>query len=242
MDLKTLRIYFKEVNKFRREYPQNFNIWTLIKFYPAWRRSLNEKSSSITDERPWMTFTAIEFLEKFLTADMKVYEYGSGGSTLFFAKRVKEVISVEHDKNWSEKITKELKNHDYNNWHIHLIKAVPDRSLLGEKELDPNNYLSSVNTLSCYSFKDYAESIEQYPNQYFDLVVIDGRARCSCFKHAVNKVKKSGLLVLDNAERSNYNYIHASLNNGNWIKHNFYGAGPYNHYFWQTCVWQKVDL
>jgi len=46
---------------------------------------------------PWICPEAIKWLKSNLTPDMKVFEFGSGGSTLFFAKRVKELISIEHD-------------------------------------------------------------------------------------------------------------------------------------------------
>ncbi|MES1224680.1 MAG: hypothetical protein ABUT20_54815, partial [Bacteroidota bacterium] len=36
------------------------------------------------------------------------------------------------------------------------------------------------------------------------LILIDGRARTSCIKHAVGKLKPSGFLILDNAERKYY--------------------------------------
>jgi hypothetical protein len=38
---------------------------------------------------------------------MKVFEFGSGNSTLFFAGRVNFIESVEHDKNWHEKVSRQ---------------------------------------------------------------------------------------------------------------------------------------
>src|SRR4051812_28959184 len=38
-------------------------------------------------EIPWFSYSAVDFLESFLQPSMTVCEYGSGGSTLFFAKR-----------------------------------------------------------------------------------------------------------------------------------------------------------
>jgi hypothetical protein len=49
---------------------------------------------------PWISLKAIRFLDKFLTKEMTVLEYGSGGSTIFFAQRCKRVISVEDDPAW----------------------------------------------------------------------------------------------------------------------------------------------
>ena len=49
---------------------------------------------------PWINLNAICFLEKFLRADMIVFEYGSGGSTIFFAKRCRHIVSIEDNREW----------------------------------------------------------------------------------------------------------------------------------------------
>ena len=46
-------------------------------------------------EIPWFSYSAIDFLEEFLNNSMTVCEYGSGGSTLFFAQRTATVFSIE---------------------------------------------------------------------------------------------------------------------------------------------------
>ncbi len=55
---------------------------------------------------PWTTYSFIDFIRERLNKDLTIFEYGSGNSTLFFAPRVKSVISCEHDKKWID----ELKN------------------------------------------------------------------------------------------------------------------------------------
>jgi tRNA A58 N-methylase Trm61 len=42
----------------------------------------------------------VSFLEQRLTKDLSLFEFGSGNSTLFFADRVKVVVSVEDDRTW----------------------------------------------------------------------------------------------------------------------------------------------
>ena len=72
----------------------------------GWFRSFREEASVDTDGNPlpWITYPAIEFLKNRLHPEMSVFEYGCGGSTLWWASRVKEVISVEHDKGWYRKV------------------------------------------------------------------------------------------------------------------------------------------
>lgn len=50
---------------------------------------------------PWYTYPAIEFLEPRLPPGMRVFEYGSGWSTLWWAQRAAEVFAVEHDAQWA---------------------------------------------------------------------------------------------------------------------------------------------
>lgn len=56
---------------------------------------------------PQYTYPAIELLAKRVPRDAAVFEYGSGYSTLWWAQRVKRVVSVEHDAGWSERIRAE---------------------------------------------------------------------------------------------------------------------------------------
>jgi hypothetical protein len=56
---------------------------------------------------PWVTYSFIDFIKTRLNKELTIFEYGSGNSTLFYAKRVKRVVSVEHDEAWFNKIVKE---------------------------------------------------------------------------------------------------------------------------------------
>ena len=83
-------------------------------------------------------------------------------------------------------------------------------------------------------------TIDQYPDEYFDIILIDGRARPSCFQYSFQKLKIGGLIILDNADIDYYYYIHETLNSELWIKYDFVGAGGYVSQFWQTCIWKKI--
>jgi len=53
---------------------------------------------------PWVTYSFIDFISDRLDGNMDIFEYGSGNSTLWYAQKVNSVTSVEHDKQWFEKI------------------------------------------------------------------------------------------------------------------------------------------
>lgn len=49
---------------------------------------------------PWMPYAFQYFLEPRLAESMRLFEYGSGNSTRWFASYVDEVVAVEHDEAW----------------------------------------------------------------------------------------------------------------------------------------------
>jgi hypothetical protein len=51
---------------------------------------------------PWYTYPAIEQIKQFDFSACRVFEFGSGNSTLFWGARAKQVVSVENDPAWYE--------------------------------------------------------------------------------------------------------------------------------------------
>ncbi|MFM8005058.1 MAG: hypothetical protein ACKO86_08950, partial [Dolichospermum sp.] len=58
-------------------------------------KPINEEAKPI----PWYT-PAIEFIENKIDSNFRVFEYGSGNSSLWWSERVSQVISIESDTNW----------------------------------------------------------------------------------------------------------------------------------------------
>lgn len=86
------------------------------------------------------------------------------------------------------------------------------------------------------NFQRYASQIDKYPDQHFDLVIVDGRARPSCLMHGVPKVKVGGMLVLDNADRDYYlARTHPFLKE--FAPYRFRGMAPGSAVYTQTNVY-----
>jgi hypothetical protein len=73
----------------------------------GWFRSFRENRAVDRQGRiiPWWTYPAIDFLEPRLPRDGRVFEYGCGHSTIWLARRVAEIVSVEHDPEWARRIS-----------------------------------------------------------------------------------------------------------------------------------------
>lgn len=69
---------------------------------------------------PWLTFSAINYLRE-LVSDRRVFEFGSGMSTLWFAERSKEVESVESNPEWYQ--TMSQKTEGFRNARIVLANS-----------------------------------------------------------------------------------------------------------------------
>lgn len=74
----------------------------------GWFESFNSNRSISKDGNsiPWFTYPFIDFLSTRLMKDLVVFEFGSGNSTLFFSEKVKKVISIEHNQEWYQLISK----------------------------------------------------------------------------------------------------------------------------------------
>ncbi len=57
---------------------------------------------------PWCTYPFIKFMEQRLNKEFDVFEYGCGNSTLWYANKVKNITSVEHDKEWYKLVSEKL--------------------------------------------------------------------------------------------------------------------------------------
>lgn len=53
---------------------------------------------------PFLNYAVIELLKSRVGKNTRVFEFGSGYSTLFFARTAASVTSVEHDPGWLEKV------------------------------------------------------------------------------------------------------------------------------------------
>ena len=222
---------FKKIKKYHKLLIYLKSNWRELKLLLS-SKSLLPWNNPIKNKIPWITFKAIKWLEKYLKPNMIVFEYGSGGSTLFFKKLVKKIISIEHDRIWYKKMLKYLKTKNiyFNNYFL----IEPKKLLIKDKEKKDNSR-STLKTYSKLSFKKYVNSIEKYPQKYFDIIFIDGRARNSCVKKSLTKIRQDGIIILDNSERTIYHESILLLSKYKRI--DFYGFGPYSIYPWQTTIW-----
>jgi hypothetical protein len=214
----------------------------LARDYPRWKKILSQQTTSVEARLPWMTFSSIRSLEKNINRSMNVFEYGCGGSTLFLCEHAEKVVSVEHDKGWFQLLSDKINELQLQNWEGRIIEPEFEASKV-KSIADPDEYGTADAQLNQYRFKKYAEAIDEFEDGKFDWVLVDGRARPGCLKHATPKVKPGGFLLLDNSDREYYLEMPPpNFSQLFRVVCDDAGPAPFMAEFSKTTIWQKVKV
>lgn len=149
----------------------------------GWRRwaasllAIYDSERMVGLDLPWWNVAATREVEKFLGArpGARVFEYGSGASTAWLAKRADSVTSVEHDGPWLKKFG-------------HVLAP------LGNVELLHRDIGTDA--------RSYIHAIEG--RGLFDLIVVDGRRRADCLAAAKGQLAPGGMILFDDSGRKRY--------------------------------------
>ncbi|MBU4153157.1 MAG: class I SAM-dependent methyltransferase [Proteobacteria bacterium] len=98
-------------------------------------------------------------------------EFGSGRSTLWLAKRMRHLTSVESDSVWYEKVRS-------------LIHSAGLSSVVDYRKYDNES--------------EYARQATLFTDNSIDFCLIDGVARDQCALTMLSKIKSGGIIVVDN--------------------------------------------
>jgi len=215
----------------------------------GWFHSLNGSPCDASGPIPWYTYPAISFLTRIIRPEFKVFEYGCGNSTLWWAQMVNHVYSVEHNRGWYEEIRKKVPTNANLSYVGENSPLPPPTTHLSDfntfKQLgldlpisenhDHNIYHGLVND----QFQAYALEITKHAHQSFDVIIIDGMARAFSAFLADKHLKNSGILIFDNANRWQYNSIFDYLGSMGHRRVDFYGPGPVSKKEWSTAIFIK---
>ena len=145
---------------------------------------------------PWWTYRAKERVDEFLAdrgGKARVFEYGSGASTLWLARRAGEVHSLEHDAEFAKLLADRVAG--CSNVDLRHVPSQP----AGPTVVAPSGRRGHRHQ----DFVDYVRAIDAVDGD-FDVIVIDGRARIHCFQRALPRLAPDGIVVFDNFNRPRY--------------------------------------
>lgn len=135
---------------------------------------------------PWLVPDSIGPIEDILRPEFLCFEWGAGRSTLWLARRVHHVISVEGRRDWLN----------------HVARMVADAGLSDKVTL------KGCDVTTEFDFDEdevlrYAGAIGEVPDHSLDFILVDGHFRDACVNAAVGKLRAGGYLVIDNTEAMN---------------------------------------
>lgn len=120
-------------------------------------------------DEPWLTQDVIPILDGWLRNTDVAAEFGSGRSTAWFAARVGQLTSIEHDSSWYERVRPQ-------------VAPLPNVT-----------YRLAVNEA------EYVGAAREFPADSLDFALVDGEYRDLCAETMLTAVKPGGLLAIDNA-------------------------------------------
>ncbi len=140
---------------------------------------------------PWWSFRSTDATAAFLShrPDARVFEWGSGASTVWLAQRARSVTTIENDPVWAAKITAVIPGNGE-------LRVIPG-------SYGPGRVAGAVSARAGYEgvdFSDYVASIDN-TDALYDLIVVDGRARGACLTAALDHLAPDGMIVFDNVDR-----------------------------------------
>ncbi len=145
------------------------------------------KKTPIDLEVPWFSHACIRFLNENIKPGQTIFEYGAGGSTLFFLSKGARVVSTEDNAFW-------LKN---------VEKKIAERYSLENISVQLQLHEFDFDDVSKFSESNYLNSI---PDSEFDIYLVDGiekkeKVRPTCFEHIQKKVKPGAWIIVDDSWR-----------------------------------------
>lgn len=153
--------------------------------------------------QPWMSPMEAEQLLAAAesVSPQRCLEWGSGGSTILLLAlpTVLELVSIEHDLGWYEKVRAEVDDARLRLHHVPADKRAHDEGPGGVwaalAEHDPSLLRSYV----------------KCPDGVFDFILVDGRARRFCLQRGYELLRPGGAMVLHDAQRAVYQDVLKAL-------------------------------
>ena len=139
--------------------------------------------AALHPEEPSLTPQSIRELERRLRPDGVGAEWGSGNTTRFFARRTKHLTSFETTPNYYEQVAATLRAEGLGNVDYRLIPHD------FEGETDEQEMHRNAIVRAAYAFGD----------DTLDYALVDSAPRGCLCRGIAPKIKRGGLLILDNA-------------------------------------------
>lgn len=165
---------------------------------------------------PWFTKPFLNVLKTWDMKEWNVFEWGTGYSTIWFARHCKTVVTVDHNLRWSSGVQSLARKLSLDNvtFKVRSPGEIIDTD-------DKTDHLSQL-----------AMAINENDRLY-DLIIIDciTTQRNACAKFALAHIKPGGILIVDNVDQRSSgvgNVTDRSIGYNSWRLLDFYKK--YEHF------------
>lgn len=144
----------------------------------VWDRALLIIREHVRPDEPWLTRSAVALLAELIRDSDVGLEWGCGRSTVWLASRMRHLTSVEHDPLWAGR-----------------VNEMVDRCAIASKV----RLVVEEDGLDGSAGSRYVAAADAFADESLDFCLVDGMARDHCVLRVLSKLKRGGVLVIDNA-------------------------------------------
>ncbi len=123
---------------------------------------------------PWYSYPCIDFLKSRQYLARRVLEFGGGNSTLWWASRSKEVVALESNRKWYDRIKGQMPG------NVKLMYVSEDSRAINVAAVE--------------------DALREQPPGSFDVIVIDGLYRTEMIPVAIRFLSNDGVIVCDDSQ------------------------------------------
>ena len=178
----------------------------------SWAHDRVSSAGPAAQGLPWIAWPCIDFMSDYVKPSHRIFEWGGGGSTLFFLKKGCRVTTVESSRQWVEELEQQihaLGPEARSRWDLRFVAIVDNN--------DP-------------AVPEYIDQVAT--GAPWDLVMVDGWSRLKCLLEGMHHVTPGGVLVLDNANQKQFESVPNVMHD--WERHAFRGLGVARSWATQT--------
>ena len=186
-------------------HPEHIHHWVADRF---------RTSRALDQGVPWLAWPCVDYLSEYVTPQHKVFEWGGGGSTVFFLKKGCALTTIESNEGWRDQLRAGIDSENSTRWDLRFVPA------------DSSNAPGQ---------QDYINSVSS--GGPWDVVLVDGWNRPECAARAREWVRPGGILVFDNTDKPKYSSVPELF--AGWTRKEFRGLGPARSWTTKTDVYIK---
>jgi hypothetical protein len=136
-------------------------------------------------EVPWFTYPALECVDQWDLSEKRIFEFGTGHSTIYWSHHAAKVVGVENDPQWAERIRSRIGDNT-------TLLVEPDRDRYSQRLMEQDENFDVIVIDGISRFQCVAPAIERL--NYGGVIILDN---ADWHEQSAAALRVSGLLQVD---------------------------------------------